>query len=1091
MNSVKFYTYLLRFNIKSDFITKLSTKFSSMRKILSCLLALVLLGSVVKAQMRTVKGRVTDAGDGSPLPGVSVRVKGTTVGTQTGGNGQFSVQVPRAGGVLVISFIGYSAKEVAVGARNEVNVALAADTRQLNEVLVVAYGTASKRTYTGSIAQIKSEDFEKRPITNVMSSLVGVAPGVQTSLAGGAPGSTPEIRLRGFGSISSSNSPLIVVDGVVYNGDLSNLDPADVESMSVLKDGATAALYGSRASNGVIQITTKKGRANQSTLQVRASKGWVSRGLPEYERVDAYQYYPLMWEAQRNSLHYGSAAIPLDVAASIASGLTTRYNNTNYSGIKSLLGYNPFNVGDNEIVDVNGNLNPNAQLLYPDDLDWADQAAQGGKQRENYSMSYSGGSEKSDYFGSLGYTNEEGYLIKSKLQRFTGRLNVNTQPLSWFKTGLNINGAYSKNNPDNAGSGGTSYINPFYISRFIGPIYPVHLHDATGAVVLDENGQPQYDFGANRPYASGRHAIYENLMDSQYQVRGVLGARTYATINILPELKFTTNASFDLQDTHLRNYDNPNIGDGAPSGRAYQYLYRTTNYTFNQLLEYTKKFGKHNLNVLAGHENYSYKYNNFSGSRSGMIVEGITELANFATVLGVSSYENNATVESYLSRLNYDYDQKYLFSASFRRDGNSKFSPDVRWANFWSLGAGWNIDKESFFQLPWVDQLKLRASYAEMGNDKVLDDDGNLLYYPYQSLYTLGRNNQSSPGVTRISLPNDQLTWETGKVFDAAVDFSILKGRLTGTVEYFDRKTDGLIFSIPQPLSAGGTYDNGNYVIPSNIGNLYNRGGELQLTGQIVKSNGFNYSATLNLSKFTNKVTKMPATSSLIQEGTKAISEGHSIYDFYLRKFYGVDPDNGAALYYTNNLTSNARVIGRDTVTTVLGEANYRYTGDSAIPDVYGSMSHNFSYKNLSLIVQFTFQLGGKVYDSAYGSLMHGGNYGTALHVDELKRWQKPGDVTDVPRLDNAQQSNFAGASTRWLTDASYLQLNMVTLNYALPKKWLSTIKAGGANIFVSGENLALFSKRKGMNVSGSFNGTVDNTYNFSRIMSLGVNVNF
>lgn len=235
----------------------------------------------------------------------------------------------------------------------------------------------------------------------------------------------------------------------------------------------------------------------------------------------------------------------------------------------------------------------------------------------------------------------------------------------------------------------------------------------------------------------------------------------------------------------------------------------------------------------------------------------------------------------------------------------------------------------------------------------------------------------------------------------------------------------------------------------------------------------------------------MPATSSLIQEGTKAISEGHSIYDFYLRKFYGVDPDNGAALYYTNNLTSNARVIGRDTVTTVLGEANYRYTGDSAIPDVYGSMSHNFSYKNLSLIVQFTFQLGGKVYDSAYGSLMHGGNYGTALHVDELKRWQKPGDVTDVPRLDNAQQSNFAGASTRWLTDASYLQLNMVTLNYALPKKWLSTIKAGGANIFVSGENLALFSKRKGMNVSGSFNGTVDNTYNFSRIMSLGVNVNF
>jgi len=1053
-----------------------------MKKLLQSLFILLFIAGSAMAQERTITGTVTSKSDGSPVPNASVRIKGVPVYTQTSSNGKYSIKVPGGSAILVFTYLGYTVQEYSVGDKAIINVALEEDAKQLQEVVVISYGTAKKSTFVGSAAQINNKDFENRPITNILNAVAGAAPGIQTTSAGGAPGSGAAIRIRGFGSISASNGALLIVDGAVYDGGTANIDPNDVESVSLLKDAATTALYGSRAGNGVVLITTKKGKAGRETLSFKASTGWISRGLPEYDRLDANQYYPIMWEVERNTLQYGSLAIPRATANGIATGTITSYNGNNYSNIKTLLGYNPYNVADNAIVSTDGTLNPNASLLYGDDLDWADQTTQGGKQRQNYALSYSGGTEKTDYFGSFNYTNEEGYLIASSLKRFNGRLNVNTQPTKWFKTGLNLSGNYNQNKFDN--SGGTAFINPFYISRFMGPIYPVHLHDSSGALVLDATGNPQYDFGAARPFSAGRHTIFENLNDTQDVTRGAISARTYATVNITKDLKATTNLNFDFQDNQQREYDNPTLGDGAPSGRAYQYSTRTTSYTFNQLLEYNKSFGKHNLNIVAGHENYAYKYNYLSGSRSGLIVQGITELVNFATVLGTTSYEDNYTVESYLSRLSYDYDGKYLISASLRRDGNSKFDPSVRWDNFWSVGAGWNIHKEAFFKADWVNQLKLRSSYGVLGNAEGL---GN---YPYQALYALGRNNQSEPGFTQANLANPQLTWETSKNFDVGVDFGFLNNRITGSAEFFKRVTDGLIFDVQQPLSNGGT-TGGNFSIPTNIGSLYNLGGELSITGQIVKSKDFNYTATLNLTKFKNKLTKLPPGQTLIQTGTKAYSVGHSIYDFYLREFYGVDAATGAALYKTNSMTTNAKIVGQDTVTTVIGEANYRYTGDSSIPDIYGAMTHTFAYKNLSLGVTFTFQSGGKVYDSAYAALMHGGTYGTALSTDILSRWQNPGDATNVPRLDNNQITNFTGASTRWLTSASYFQLNSVVLNYNIPTKWTGKIGAKNASIYVSGENLALLSARKGMDVTGSFDGTVGNNYNFTRTISVGVNVNF
>ncbi|WP_080056085.1 SusC/RagA family TonB-linked outer membrane protein [Spirosoma aerolatum] len=836
-------------------------------------------------------------------------------------------------------------------------------------------------------------------------------------------------------------------------------------------------------------ITTKKGKNNRSNLTFNASVGGISRGLPEYETVSAQEYYPLMWEVYRNSLQYGSLKIPQDVASSIASGITTTYNGRNYTGITDQLKYNPFNVPDNQLVDVNGALNPAAQLRYPEDLSWVNAIQQGGKSRQNYSISYDGGTAKSDYFVSVGYTKEQGYLLKSDFERFTGRINVNTQATKWFKTGFNLTGTYSNANTDVASDGGTSFVNPFYISRFIAPIYPVHKHDpATGAYILDENGNQIYDMGDVRPYASGRHAIWENLLNNRKQVRGIISGRTYASVNLFPGFKATSNVGLDLQDTQFRTFENPIVGDGAPAGRAGNNFYRTTAITFNQLLEYDKSFGKHNLNLLAGHENYSYKYNSFTGSRSGVIVDGITELVNFASVLGVSSFEDNYTIESFFGRANYDFDKKYILSATIRRDGNSRFYKDVRWATFGSVGAAYNLEKEKFFQVPWIDLLKVRASYGIVGNENLGDVIG---YYPYQSLYTLGRNNNAEPGFTQASLPNNALTWETGKNFDLGIDFSLFRSRVSGSVEYFNRVTDGLIFNVPLALSNGGTYSDGGFKIPSNIGNLYNRGLEIQLNGDVVRTPDFKYSVTLNWTTYKNQITKMPDNQQLIISGTKGYSVGRSIYDFYMREFYGVDAETGNSLYRTNILTANGKVIGADTVTTVLSEANLRYTGYSSIPKFFGSMNHNLSYKGLSLSVLLTYQVGGKVYDGAYASLMHGGTYGTAMHKDAFRRWQKQGDITDVPRLDNGNITNLTGQSTRYLTDASFLQINNITLSYAIPTLLLNKISAKSASVYVSGENLGLFSARVGMNVTGAFNGTVDNTYNFNRVISVGARLGF
>lgn len=1014
-----------------------------------------------------ISGKVTDD-NGAPLSGVTVTVTGSKVSAVTDGAGAYAINVPSGKGELQFAFIGYTSQTKPVSAETgSLNVVMAQQPRDLDEV-VVAYGARKRSSITNAVSQIKSADIDKRPITNLNSALTGAAPGIQTTTGGGQPGNGPSIRIRGFGSINAGSDPLYVVDGAVYVSEYGNINPDDIESISVLKDASASALYGSRAANGVIVITTKKGKKDKSQMTAKIEQGFTSRASSDYRTVSPFEYYPLMWEAYRNSLVYTSGYTPDNA------------NTTATNGIKTQLGYNPFNVADNEIVGTDGKMNPNAKLLYGDDLNWKKYIRRTGG-RGNYNLNISGGSEKSDYFLSAGYLKDDGFSIKSNFERATLRLNVNAHPTTWFKAGVNISGTLTES--DQANTGGGLNENPFYIDYRMGPIYPVHEHDATtGAYILDENGNRIWDRGAARPVFSGRHIVEETMLNEDHEKRNALNATTFGEVQLYKGLKFTTNFSASLSNYIALNYANNEVGDAVGNGIADR-TYRTERtFNFNQLLNYSRKFGRHSLDVLAGHESYSWLYNYLYGEKSGIITTGSTELDNFSTYTDMSSYSLTHTVESYLSRIEYNYDGRYFASASLRSDASSKFAPESRWGTFWSASAAWEIDRESFFKARWVDYLKLRASVGQVGSDAL---DG---YSLYQAFYTVGYNNGSEAGIAQSSLSNRDIKWETNTSSDIAVEFGLLKNRITGTVEYFNRQSSNLLFEVPLPATTGLS------TINKNIGTMYNRGWEFQLAGDIIRKKQFTWNLLVNASTFSNKITKMPAETPSIVVDSKKREAGHSMYDFYLKEFMGVDPNNGAALYRATTYDATTSTIkdNGDTVTTDANNAAKFYAG-SAIPDVYGSFTNTFSYKRFSLQFMFTYQLGGKVYDNQYATLMNSGTtYGQNLHKDQLKRWQKAGDITDVPRMDNSQSTNFNTSYVdRWLASGSYLNLKTVSLSYNLPAFSISQLHLSSARLYLTAENLFMKSARKGLDPSRAFTGVISYGYDPARIVTFGASLSF
>jgi TonB-linked SusC/RagA family outer membrane protein len=1030
--------------------------------------------STLYAQERQVTGKVTnDAGEA--LIGVTISVKGTSRGTNSDANGSFKINVGSTSS-LIFTYVGYVNQEILVGTKSVINVQLVAANETLDEVVVTTFGTAKKSSFTGSSAKIGAEKLAVRPITNIGQALEGIAPGVTTTSTSGQPGSSPDVRIRGFGSISSSNSPLYVVDGVPFSASIANLNNDDIETITVLKDAASTALYGARAANGVVMVTTKKGTKGKNSINIKYTKGFNTRALPEYDRVGPADYYPLMWESNRNNLAY-RAASPVAIATA---------NSTASAGLGAIVGtgYNVYDVPFASLVGTDGKLNPAAKLIYnPDDLNWEKAVMRQGV-RDEVSANFSGSNGKSDYFFSVSYLNDKGYQIKSDYDRFTARLNVNNQMNSWLKVGANMTTTMTTSNQSTA-DGGSSFVNPFFFTRGMAPIYPVYAYDPakSGSFLKLENGKTRYDYGnlsglglSNRPQYGGRHVVAETELNENFFRRNLFGGRSFAEITFLKDFKFTNTIGLDITNANSIVFGNPEIGDGAPAGRAQNTFENITNYNLSQLLNYSHSFGKHNVDALIGHENYNLVSNSLDGSRSQQILDGNYELINFTTTTNLTSQYDLRRVEGFFSRVNYDYDSKYFVSFSARRDGSSKFYQEKRWGTFYSASAAWRLDQEDFMkELTFIDNMKLRGSYGQTGND------GGISNYAWQPLYALGWNNATEPGILQSSLGSRTLEWETNTSFDVALEFGLFKNRINGTIEYFDRQSTNLIFAVPLPLSVGIATET------RNIGSMYNRGFEIQLSGDVVRTKDFVWNIDVNATKLENKITKMPAESKEIIDGTKKLKEGTSLYDYWLREYKGVNPENGVAEYRAVSfVASNSRITASgDTLTNNIANARYWYNGTS-IPDLTGSVTNSIRYKGFTLSALMVYQLGGKIYDAAYAGLM-GAGYHNAKHVDILNRWVNPGDITNVPRMDNGRTSDFDAASDRWLIDGSYMNVRSVTLSYNLPKTLARKLKMDNAQVYLSGENFIMLSKRSGMNVQQNFAGTTSNVYSPAKSLVIGL----
>ncbi|MBT8317910.1 MAG: TonB-dependent receptor [Lutibacter sp.] len=1041
----------------------MKTKFNG---ILTLLLALVVQFSF--AQEKTISGTVTD-GSG-PLPGVTVLVKGTSNGTQTDFDGKFTIMAS-VGDVLRFSYMGMKSKDVKVGASSTLNVTMQEDANLLDEVIVTAYGTSTKEAFTGSASVIGSEDLAIRNVTSPIAAIEGKATGVQFTSASGQPGSSPGIIIRGVGTLNGNATPLYIVDGMQYEGALSTINQEDIASFTILKDAASTSLYGSRAANGVVLITTKSGTKGDIKASVSTQYGLVDRGIPNFEEITPGQYYETMWEALKNSS---------------AGGGDPAYASAN---IFSQLGYNPFDVPNDQIVGTDGRLNPNANVIYKG-LDWYDEMEQNAV-RSNYNINIAGGGDKHKVFFSASYLDEEGYVVTTSFDRLTTRLNADFDVNDRISMGGSANITISNSTgPTSAGSG--SIVNPFGFAKNIGSVYPVYVNDLQGNLVLDAAGNPVFDNGEGyseynintRPISQGRHALQELLLNDERTRNNTYGFRYYADFKIVDGLNFRVNYGRDINELLSKEYENNIIGDAQPTGRYAETRSRREVENFNQILSYNKTFNDlHNLEITAGHESFDRQFSSMNGMAIEQTAEGIYEFDNFANIISLGGATTNKTIEGYFLRANYNFDNKYYLSASARRDGSSVFSADARWGNFYSVGASWRIDQEDFMEnVTFVDDLKLRGSYGEVGNDDLGD------FFLSQPRYGL-TSNAASPAIIWSEIGNANLQWETVESFDVALEFGLFDNLIDGSIEYYKRNSSDLLYDLPIALS------NGLNSYPANVADMYNSGWEVGLTGHLVNTLDFKWDLTLQGSTFKNEITSLPDP---FVNGSKRWEIGRSRYDFFLLHTAGVDPATGDQLFLMFEIDDDGNSVpvldanGEQETTNDWQDTERAYTGDSTLPDLLGSITNSFSYKGFNLNVLITYGIGGKVLDNGYSAMMHSGTFGRSYHPDILNAWRAPGDVTSVPRLENGNVDLVQSQSTRFLTDASFWALKNINLGYSFDSSITNKIGVDNLRLSVTGENLFLKSKRDGLDPQYSLAGTAaGNDFNPSRIFSVGLNVSF
>ena len=1065
-----------------------------------------------------VSGTVLSQEDGQPVIGAAVKVVGTSTGLLTDVNGKFTLTLPAGKDQLEITYLGMEPQTVK--AKNNMRVFLKTDAQALDDVLVIGYGTSKKSAFTGSAVEVDSKDITSHVTSTATSALVGKVAGIQAVSSSGAPGSAPTITIRGIGSYAASSQPLYVIDGVPMEQSVASINPQDIESMSVLKDASASAIYGNRGANGVIIITTKKakGAAQDAEVTFDAKWGSNSRLIPRYDIItDPAEYYETHYRAMFNSVKYNGGT---DVEA-------YAYADKNLFDINNGgLGYQVYTVPEGQnLVGHNFKLNPNATLGYYDGEyyylpdNWYDETIHSAF-RQEYNVNVSGNSGRLSYFASAGYLNDGGQVEKSKYERYTARTNVEYQAKEWLKLTTNMSFTHRISqtpsySADTYGSSG----NMFYLSSSMGAIYPLYVREKDEAgnyVIKKDAGRTVYD--SNNTNQVRPSFVGNAVRDNAYNDYNSYGDTFFGQwgLNITPIEGLSLQANLSATSINSRyTYLYSRFASGSSTdGEVYVESDRTLSVNQQYLASYTRTFAdKHNFSILAGYEQYKIKDQELNGDNTHLYDPFIGELNNAkgpGSERSVGSNTDNYMTEGFLGRLTYDYDNLYFLSASLRRDASSKFAPGHRWGTFWSVGGAWQINKESFMKdVKWVDLLKLKVSYGENGNDQGMG------WHAYADRYSTSYNPDTKEySITMSAKGNDDLTWETKKSWNAGIDFSLFKYRLSGSIEVYTGKTSDLLWSKTVPLSSGlmvASY-------PANVGTLKNSGVEVALDGVVVKTKDLQWNLNLNFSHNHNEFTELDA--SIVDNGLRYASSivrvGGSRYQAYMVKFAGLN-EQGQALYY-QALDSKGEVmqntygvdaegkrleIAEETTTTDITKAS-RYDLGTTLPTIIGGFGTTVNAYGFDLTAQFSFQLGGKFYDGSYQQLMHNGQEtGHAMHKDLLNAWSPENPNSNIPRLSTAAVDDPGVASQtaydRFLTSSNYLCLNNLSVGYTLPKKWVTPLSVKNIRVYFAGENLFLLTKRKGMDPRYNYGigsmtsggGLASGSYSAMRSITGGISVTF
>lgn len=977
------------------------------QKLLSILMLCTLLVGVAFAQNKTITGKVTSSDNGETLPGVSVVVQGTTVGTQTGPDGEFSLSIPANANSLEFTYVGFIKQVIQIGNRSSFNVALVSDASELGEVVITGYGNTTTLRQTGAVSTVSAEEVENVPFTSVDKALQGRVAGLQSVGASGQPGAMQQIRIRGLGSISGSSEPLYVIDGVPVNsGDLSRntttanalagINPNDIESISVLKDASSTAIYGSRGSNGVVLITTKSGKAGKTRVRLDAEYGSVTPGV------------------------FNDRTRPLTTAENIMLIGEALLNNPTYVNAYSLTPENirEFVVGENGF-DINEDVS----------TDWYDEVTKRGNHQQ-YNLSFDGGNEMTQFHVGAGVFKQDGTVESSKFSRYSGNINLKHKIDEKLSVGTNlILSTANQQGVLNAGAFG----NPVLGSLFLMP----------DLAARNDDGTPNIS-GALAPGA-GLYNPLEILSKDQSinNTQKVIGS-VNAEYKILPNLKFSTKYGIDYNNLEEDYYNNPSYGDGRNvGGRSYRYYTRYFNWVWTNLLDYRWDIDDNNdwvANIKAGYEAQKSEYYSSNVAVNNMPLNtDLTDPSVGATPTTASGSRDSYAFASILALGDISYQNKYVLSGSFRRDGSSRFGIGNQYGNFWSVGGSWNMDREDFIRdIEWISQLKLRASYGLTGNAEIGNNPWRNLYGYTRGTYNWVYNGQVGSGPSQFGLST--LTWEKTNMFDFALDFGLFNNRLGATVEFYNKESDGLLLSVPVSYTTGFA----SYI--DNYGGLRNRGLEVELRGTPIQTEDFQWDLAFNISLNKNTTTHLVADEQVSSPFIRKVGEDY--FSFYLPQYAGVNPETGMPQWYKDET--------RTEVVTSHGQAERVLLGKSALPKAFGSLSTTLNYKGFGLDALLYYNFGNHIYNGFFQYQNSGGAYIGSYNqaATELERWQQPGDITQVPKLVYGSGTNSYAVSDRLLYSGDFIRLRDVTLSYTLPSLLVEQAKLSNVRIYVRGSNL-------------------------------------